>query len=133
MTSLLVTGGTGLLGRRVTRALAADGHTVRILSRTAPGLPVPGAETVVGDLGTGAGLLRAVTGTSTIVHCATDPRRSRTVDVEGTGRLLEAGRDVKAALPLAALAHQMFLAVSGQGGGADDSQVIRAYQALNAR
>ncbi len=93
MTSVLVTGGTGLLGRRVTRALAADGHTVRILSRTAPGLPVPGAETVVGDLGTGAGLLRAVTGTSTIVHCATDPRRSRTVDVEGTGRLLEAARD----------------------------------------
>jgi 3-hydroxyisobutyrate dehydrogenase len=40
---------------------------------------------------------------------------------------------MKAALPLAALAHQMFLAVSGQGGGADDdSQVIRAYQALNA-
>jgi NAD(P)-dependent dehydrogenase (short-subunit alcohol dehydrogenase family) len=53
MTSVLVTGGTGLLGRRVTRALAADGHTVRILSRTAPGLPVPSAETVVGDLGTG--------------------------------------------------------------------------------
>ena len=93
MTSVLVTGGTGQLGRRVVRALAADGHTVRILSRTAPGLPVPGAETVVGDLATRAGLLRAVTGTSTIVHCATDPRRSRTVDVEGTGRLLEAACD----------------------------------------
>ncbi len=64
MTSVLVTGGTGLPGGGVTRALAADGHTVRILSRTAPGLPVPGAETVVGDLGTGAGLLRAVTGTA---------------------------------------------------------------------
>jgi 3-hydroxyisobutyrate dehydrogenase len=38
----------------------------------------------------------------------------------------------KAALPLAAAAHQMFLAASGLGhGGADDSQVLRAYRALN--
>jgi L-threonate 2-dehydrogenase len=52
--------------------------------------------------------------------------------VKDLGIVLEAGRDIKAALPLAAIAHQMFLAVSGQGdGGADDSQVIRAYKALN--
>src|SRR5829696_4088757 len=52
--------------------------------------------------------------------------------VKDLGIVLEAGRDKKAALPLAALAHQMFLSVSGQGdGSADDSQVIRAYQALN--
>jgi uncharacterized protein YbjT (DUF2867 family) len=93
MTSVLVTGGTGQLGRRVVRALAAEGHRVRILSRTASGPPVPDAETVEGDLGSGAGLLRAVAGTTAIVHCATDPRRSRTVDVEGTARLLEAARD----------------------------------------
>jgi L-threonate 2-dehydrogenase len=52
--------------------------------------------------------------------------------VEDLGIVLEAGRDTKAALPLAAVAHQLFLAVSGQGDGeADDSQVIRAYTALN--
>jgi putative dehydrogenase len=52
--------------------------------------------------------------------------------VKDLGIVLEAGRDSKVALPLAAIAHQMFLAVSGQGdGGADDSQVIRAYKALN--
>jgi L-threonate 2-dehydrogenase len=65
----------------------------------------------------------------------TDPEVTSAVDifVKDLGIVLEAGRDVKAALPLAALAHQMFLAVSGQGGGADDdSQVIRAYRALNA-
>jgi L-threonate 2-dehydrogenase len=45
---------------------------------------------------------------------------------------LDAGRDVKAALPLAAAAQQMFLATSGRGDGkADDSQVIRSYLALN--
>jgi putative dehydrogenase len=52
--------------------------------------------------------------------------------VKDLGIVLEAGRDTKAALPLAAVAHQMFLAVSGQGyGDLDDSQVIRAYRALN--
>ncbi|WP_222272489.1 SDR family oxidoreductase [Modestobacter marinus] len=93
MTSVLVTGGTGQLGRRVVRALAADGHTVRILSRSPAAPPVPGADVVVADLSTGAGLAQAVAGTTTIVHCATDPRRSGTVDVGGTERLLEAARD----------------------------------------
>jgi L-threonate 2-dehydrogenase len=52
--------------------------------------------------------------------------------VKDLGIVLEAGRDIKAALPLAAGAHQMFLAASGQGyGEADDSQVICAYRALN--
>jgi 3-hydroxyisobutyrate dehydrogenase len=37
-----------------------------------------------------------------------------------------------AGLPLSAAALQMFLAASGLGhGAADDSQVIRAYRALN--
>ena len=89
MTTVLVTGGTGLLGRRVCRTLSADGHSVRVLSRTASGPPIPGAETAIGDLSTGAGLLRAVEGTTAIVHCASDPRNPRAVDVAGTERLLE--------------------------------------------
>lgn len=63
-----------------------------------------------------------------------DPVVASAVDifVKDLGIVMEAGRDSKAALPLAALAHQMFLAASGQGAGkADDSQVIRAYAALN--
>jgi 3-hydroxyisobutyrate dehydrogenase len=39
---------------------------------------------------------------------------------------------MKAALPLAAAAQQMFLATSGRGDGkADDSQVIRSYLTLS--
>ena len=54
------------------------------------------------------------------------------VFVKDLGIVLEAGRDARAALPLAALAHQMFLAASGRGHGAeDDSQVIRTYRAMN--
>ena len=93
MDSVLVTGGTGLLGRRVVRALAADGHPVRILSRSPASPPVPGAEVTVADLSTGVGLPEAVAGAGAVVHCATDPRNSRAVDVEGTERLLEAARE----------------------------------------
>ena len=63
-----------------------------------------------------------------------DPPPSSAVDifVKDLGIVLEAGRESKAALPLAAVAHQLFLASSGRGdGGADDSQVIRSYAALN--
>jgi uncharacterized protein YbjT (DUF2867 family) len=93
MDTVLVTGGTGQLGHRVVRALLADGHPVRMLSRTSAAAPVLGADVFAADLSTGDGLAEAVAGTSAIVHCATQPRRSRTVDVEGTERLLEAAHD----------------------------------------
>jgi putative dehydrogenase len=67
---------------------------------------------------------------------AEDPPVSSAVDifVKDLGIVLDAGRAAKAALPLAAAAHQMFLAASGLGhGGRDDSHVVRAYRALNPR
>jgi L-threonate 2-dehydrogenase len=52
--------------------------------------------------------------------------------VKDLGIALAAGRSVSMSLPLAAAAHQMFLAESGFGNGlADDSQVIDAYCRLN--
>ena len=63
-----------------------------------------------------------------------DPAVASAVDifVKDLGLVLDAGRDAKAALPLAAAAHQLFLAASGRGDGkADDSQVIRSYKVLN--
>ncbi|MFE1601150.1 NAD(P)-dependent oxidoreductase [Methylobacterium sp. ID0610] len=64
------------------------------------------------------------------------PRVTSAVDifVKDLGIVLEAGRDQKAALPLASLAHQLFLATSGRGEGLlDDSQVIRSYRKLNGQ
>ena len=48
-----------------------------------------------------------------------EPEVTSAVDifVKDLGIVLQAGRDSKAALPLAALAHQMFLATSGRGDG----------------
>lgn len=52
--------------------------------------------------------------------------------VKDLGLVLDAGRGAGAATPLAALAHQLFLAASARGAGAaDDSQVISSYRALN--
>ncbi len=65
-----------------------------------------------------------------------DPEVRSAVDifVKDLGIVMEAGRDAKAALPLAAAAHQLFLAASGQGHGkADDSQLIRTYNQLNGK
>jgi uncharacterized protein YbjT (DUF2867 family) len=70
MTSpILLTGGTGTLGRRVVPLLHAAGHTVRVLSRHRH-TDRPGIEFVVGDLATGAGITTAVTGVDIILHCA---------------------------------------------------------------
>ncbi len=63
-----------------------------------------------------------------------DPGFTSAVDifVKDLGIVMEAGREARAALPLAAIAHQLFLAASGRGeGAADDSQVIRSYRLLN--
>jgi 3-hydroxyisobutyrate dehydrogenase len=63
-----------------------------------------------------------------------DPPVASAVDifVKDLGIVLDHGRTARKAMPLAAAAQQMFLAASGAGhGGADDSQIIRAYRTLN--
>ncbi len=70
---VLVTGGTGNLGRLVVPLLSGNGHRVRILSRRAH----PSSywvDVVVGDLATGDGIGAAVRGVATIVHCAGSAR-----------------------------------------------------------
>ena len=62
-----------------------------------------------------------------------EPAVASAVDifVKDLGLVLDAGRAEKAALPLAAAAHQLFLAAAGNGwGAADDSQVVRVYRRL---
>ena len=67
--TILVTGGTGTLGRHVVPLLRAAGRDVRVLSRT-PHESRPGIEHVTADLGTGEGVAAAVTGVDTILHLA---------------------------------------------------------------
>ena len=69
ITTALVTGGTGTLGRLVVPRLRAAGYRVRVLSRHAREAG-NGIEHVVGDLASGDGIEAAVAGTEVIVHCA---------------------------------------------------------------
>jgi uncharacterized protein YbjT (DUF2867 family) len=66
---ILVTGGTGTLGKLVVPRLREAGISVRVLSRHG-GEGTPGIEHVTGDLDTGEGIEAAVDGIETIVHCA---------------------------------------------------------------
>jgi uncharacterized protein YbjT (DUF2867 family) len=70
MTSLiLVTGGTGTLGRHVVPRLRDAGCDVLVLSRHRHP-PGDGVEFMTGDLATGEGAQAAVAGVGTVVHLA---------------------------------------------------------------
>lgn len=66
---ILVTGGTGGLGRRVVARLRNAGRSVRVLSRGAHE-STDGVEYVRGDLTKGEGVEAAVRAASIVVHCA---------------------------------------------------------------
>ena len=86
MTSpILVTGGTGTLGRQVVPRLRDAGCDVRVLSRRARAA-VDGIEYVTGDLLTDEGIQAAVDGAGIIVHCA----GGRTGDDEAARNLVRA-------------------------------------------
>jgi uncharacterized protein YbjT (DUF2867 family) len=86
MTSILVTGGTGTLGRPTVARLRAAGHQLRVLSRK------PGPDRVVGDLTTGAGLAAAVDGVDVVLHLATSQGSK---DVRQTRNLLDVASGVR--------------------------------------
>lgn len=94
--TLLITGGTGTLGRPTVTALRAAGHAPRILSRRA------GASHAIGDLQSGAGVAAALDGVGTVLHLATN-RRS---DARATQNLVDAARS-------AGVQHLVYLSIVG--------------------
>jgi uncharacterized protein YbjT (DUF2867 family) len=68
VTTTLVTGGTGVLGRLVVQRLVPQGGPVRVASRHPE--PVAGAIPYEMDLLDGRGVAAAVDGVDTVVHCA---------------------------------------------------------------
>jgi uncharacterized protein YbjT (DUF2867 family) len=103
--NVLVTGGTGTLGRHVVMQLRQTGHRARIFSRE----PRGHVDAVQGDLASGAGLVKAVAGMDAIIHAASATRdvlRGRAVDVLGTRRLLAMARD-------AGVRHVVYVSIVG--------------------
>jgi uncharacterized protein YbjT (DUF2867 family) len=86
---VLVTGGTGTLGRPLVERLAGAGAGVRVMSRRSrpAGRDLP-YEWAVADFGKNQGLDAAVAGAGAVVHCATSPRS----DAEYARRLVQAVR-----------------------------------------
>lgn len=84
MSTILVTGGSGALGRHLVPLLTEAGHDVRVLSRRKR------AGTHTGDLNTGEGVEAAARGAEVVVHLASDTHRLGRADVEQTRTLLNA-------------------------------------------
>lgn len=98
---VLVTGGTGTLGKHVVRDLLTAHVPTRVFTRNAQPTTEDGPEVHVGDLRTGAGLAAAVTGVDAVIHCATSIR-GQEVDIDGLERLCNA---LAAHSPAAHLVH----------------------------
>lgn len=116
--NILVTGGTGHLGRATVEHLKRDGQRVRLLARHPA--EDPDVEWVHGDLSTGEGVEAAFRDMDTVIHAATNSpvarrgafrpldfvRSPTDVDVAGTGALLQAAE-------AAAVAHFVHVSIVG--------------------
>lgn len=93
---VLVTGGSGFIGRRLVDALCKGGSEVRVVSRRADCLLPDGVQVVTCDLASEEGRLdRAIEGCEAVFHCAGEIRDASAMErlhVGGTQRLLEAAQ-----------------------------------------
>ena len=101
---VFITGATGFVGGHVARAFAAQGATLRLLTRNTSnlaGLDGIEAETVVGDLRQPEALRSALSGCDALIHVAADyrlwvpdPKEMYASNVDGTRELLKIAREV---------------------------------------
>lgn len=104
MSEVLVTGGTGNLGRHVVTQLTRAGQAVRIASRRAAAdASSPGVRWATVDYRTRAGLDAALAGADVVVHCAGGSARG---EAETIAALLSSGKR-------SGLAHLVYLSIVG--------------------
>jgi len=130
---VLVTGGAGFIGRRLVRALLAEGHEVTVADLRA--FPDPGVRTVIGDLCDPDAAARAVRpGTDVIIHLAAitsvlasvqDPVSTHRLNVDATARLLELARENEVGTFLLASTNAVVGSGSGPGEVITERTVLR--------
>ena len=98
---ILITGGTGFLGKYIVQELLAEGHELRLLVRNPAERKLPSwhnlVEIVEGDICDVLSLEKALAGISQVVHCAAlvsfwrrDKERLMKVNVDGTANVVNA-------------------------------------------
>jgi nucleoside-diphosphate-sugar epimerase len=137
--NVLITGGSGFIGRRLAATLAGRGHDVACLvrrtSRTA-GLERAGIRLVMGELRDPASLEAAVAGRDRVFHLAAVVQAARgaafeDVNAEGTRRLVEAC--LRAAPGIERFVHVSSIAAAGPsradraGTEADEPRPVTDY------
>jgi nucleoside-diphosphate-sugar epimerase len=133
---VLLTGGTGFLGKNVARALVGRGHEVRLLAREGSNLTgLPAGDIVRGDVCDAASLRRAAEGCQAVLHMAAlvkmwVPEREvfDRVNVEGLRAALAASEAVGARLVYTS----SFMAIGPTGAQpADESQIHSGHSFRN--
>jgi dihydroflavonol-4-reductase len=132
MSTVFVTGGTGLTGANVCAQLVERGDDVRALVRNpeeATALAAIGVDLVQGDIAEADDVVRAATGCEAAIHCAAllggasqDLADFEAVNVVGTTNVLDAGRAV-GMRRVVALSTGTFLDMS-QPGPAEEAPVL---------
>jgi farnesol dehydrogenase len=130
---VLLTGGTGFLGKNVARHLVASGHEVRLLARATSdlrGLPA-GLDVVYGDVTDGPAFTAAATGCAAVMHMAAvvkmwTPDRAEfdRVNVGGLQHALAAARAAHARLVYTS----SFIAVGPTGSAPVDESHVHDQQ-----
>lgn len=124
---LLITGGTGYIGTRLTRRLLERGHRVRVLARAGSAARVPAAATtVVGDALDSASIAAALRAGDTLVHLVgtPHPNPSKAAEFERVD-LASIRASVRAAAQVT-IAHLVYVSV------AQPAPMMRAYVAARA-
>ena len=106
MSTILVTGATGTLGREVVQKLLDRQQRVRVYTRQ-PHPPVPaGVEVYQGDIREGTGLIEATRAVDSIIHCVSVYEEGFTTDRQGASQLIEAAKANGAP-------HLVFISIAG--------------------
>jgi len=122
MSNVLISGGTGYIGRRLAAALLTRGHNVRVLARRESVTRVPaGATAVVGNALSAADVAAALTPDTTLVHLVGTPHPSPSKAAEFKAVDLPAALASVAAAAEQRVAHLVYVSV------AHPAPVMEAY------
>jgi UDP-glucose 4-epimerase len=123
---ILVTGGTGFVGRHLTLALAGRGERVRVLSRRPldPELVARGIEGETGDLRDEACCARCLAGATAVIHLAASPSRSEDEGGELWATNVEATRALGRMARQAGLPRFVHVSSAGVYGDSGDAALL---------